>query len=200
VSALDDILGDLSRGVGALSTRATSALYAAAAAALQPAFHDWAASGGQSTEPLLEQAIEVGFELARSGTTETDLADILRRLELATPTRVAADSAPSTAAQDCLICADVALRVHVEPTFAQGPVIEYALEPVLMAATGRVSAVPQPDDGSEAPAAADALLEDSQVLAAVEFMWFALMRLRGKLEPDPATIDAIRTRATVLLP
>jgi hypothetical protein len=201
MSALDDILGDLSRGVGALSTRATSALYAAAAAALQPAFHDWAAVGSrQSTEPLLEQAIEVGFELARTGTTQADLADILRRLEMATPAREALDSAPSTAAQDCLICADVALRVHVEPAFAKGPVIEYALEPVLMAATGRVSAVQQPDDGSEAPAAADALLEDSRVLAAVEFMWFALMRLRGKNQPDPATIDAIRTHATVLLP
>ena len=204
MSSLEDILGDLSRGVGALSDRATSALFAAAAAALQPAFVEWASlddKGGKHNVriPLLEQAIEIGFELARSGATEADLVDILQRLEWITPGRVRS-AASSTAAQDCLICADVALRVHVEPDFARGPVIEYALEPILLSATERVATVPTPDDGSDPPARADALLEDSRVLAAVEFMWFAIMRLRSKPDPAAATIDEIRKRAKVLMP
>ena len=204
MSSLDDILGDLSRGVGALSTRATSTLFASCAAALRPAFREWAMLAGkdgphESSLPLLERAIAIGFELARSGTTQADLPAVLRRLEWITPGRVKS-AASSTGAQDCLICADVAIRVHVEPEFARGAVIEYALEPILLSATERVSAVPTPDDGSEAPAAADALLEDPRVLAAVEFMWLALMRLRSKPDPDPAMIDEIRLRAVVLMP
>jgi hypothetical protein len=203
VSSLDDILGDLSRGVGALSTRATSTLFAASAAALAPAFRDWATLGEQAHDqaasvPLLEQAIEIGFELSLTGASETDLPATLRRLEWITPSRTQAPG--STAAQDCLICADVAIRVHVEPAFACGPVVEYALEPVLLAATQRVSAAADPENGLGRPLAADALLEDARVMGAVGFMWFAIMRLRPKPEPDAHTIEEIRSRATVLLP
>jgi hypothetical protein len=206
MSALDDILGDLSRSVGALPTRATSTLFAASAAALRPAFKEWATARGgdgsrESSLPLLKRAIEIGFELARSGTTQADLPAVLRQLEWITPVRV--KSAPSSiTAQDCVICADVAIRVHVEPAFSQGPVIEYALEPILLSSTARVSAMPDLPDpaGGAVPATADALLEDSRVLAAVEFMWVAIMRLRSKPEPDPATIDEVRLRAVVLMP
>jgi hypothetical protein len=216
VSSLDDILGDLSRGVAALSTRATSALFASSASALLPAFQSWATRGSSSTEhkaslPILERAIEIGFELARTGTTQADIPALLQRLEWITPMTDAPagpttkespeDAGPvSTAAQDCLICADVAIRVHVDPTFSAGPVIEYALEPLLLAETRRVEAEPEQGDGDEHPAAADALLGDTRVMAAVGFMWFAIMRLRSKPEPDPATIDEIRTRAAVLMP
>jgi hypothetical protein len=216
VSSLDDILGDLSRGVAALSTRATSALFAASASALAPAFQSWATRSDNVEEhkasvPILERAIEIGFELARTGTTQADIPALLQRLEWITPmpddtagpTRKESDQeakAVSTAAQDCLICADVAIRVHVEPDFSAGPVIEYALEPLLLAETRRIEAEPDQGDGEEHPAAADALLGDTRVMAAVGFMWFAIMRLRSKPEPDPAAIDEIRTRAGVLMP
>lgn len=204
MSSLDDILGDLSRGIGALSTRATSTLFAASAAALIPAFRDWASLTANARDhatsiPMLERAIAVGFELSLTGTTQADLPAILQRLEWITPSRTQA-AAGSTAAQDCLICADVAIRTHVEPAFACGPVIEYALEPVLLSATHRVSAAADPGDGLGRPLAADALLEDARVMGAVGFMWFAIMRLRSKPEPDALTIEEIRSRATVLLP
>jgi hypothetical protein len=215
VSSLDDILGDLSRGVASLSTRATSALFASTASALLPAFQSWATRGANAKEhrasvPILEKAIDVGFELARTGTTQADIAALLQRLEWITPkpddtpprkSKSGEDPvAVATVAQDCLICADVAIRVHVEPDFSAAPVIEYALEPVLLAETRRVEAQPESGDGDEPPAAADALLGDTRVMAAVGFMWFAIMRLRSKPIPDPATIEEIRSRATVLMP
>jgi hypothetical protein len=204
VSSLDDILSDLSRGVDTLSTRAASALFAASAAALLPAYIEWAKADRAGNDraggiPILERSIEIGFELARSGTSEADLPSFLQRLEWITPGRGRSTTA-STVAQDCVVCADVAIRVHVEPQFARGAVIEYALEPILLAATARVAAEPVPDDGSGPPTAADALLEDAQVLAAVEFMWLAIMRLRSRVDQDPAAIDEIRLRAAVLLP
>lgn len=203
MSSLDEILGDLSRGVSALSARGASALFAASAAALLPAYRAWA-GGGDSDEMrarlgALQRAIDVGLELAQKGRSPADLPKILRSLESIAPDkRLTTPSA--TAAQDCIVCADLAIRIHVEQGFACGPIVEYALEPVLLAAMRRVA-----PPGAERPpeghlAIADALLADPAVMAAVEFLWFAIVRLHTHPEPSLSSIEEIVDRAQVLLP
>jgi hypothetical protein len=202
VSSLDDILGDLSRGVSALSARAASAVFAASADALLPAYRAWAGVDDSNERRArigaLQRAIDVGFDLARTGASQADLPKLLRSLESITPDkRLTTPSA--TAAQDCVVCADLAIRIHVEEGFACGPVIEYALEPVLLAAMQRVPP-PTEDSPEDRLAIADALLADPAVMAAVEFLWFAIMRLHTHPEPSLSTIEEMRTRAAVLLP
>jgi hypothetical protein len=199
VTALDDILGDLAHGVGALSKRATSALFAASASGLEPGFRRWAAVHGHQSGSLLDRALSAGFELACTGRTAVDVAGILAELESGTPARESRKSVASATAQDCWVCADVAIRVHVEPAFVPGPVVEYALEPILQAATERLMAN-APRAGADETDPADKLLEDAAVRAAVEFMWFAIMRLRGRPEPDERTVEELRLRAVALLP
>ena len=202
MSSLDEILGDLSRGVGGLSARAASTLFASSASALMPAFREWAAIGVEAREhnarvPIVERAIEIGFELATTGTTQADLPALLQRLEWITPRRQ--DASPgATTAQDCLVCADVAIRVHVDPSFSCGPVVEYLLEPVLTSAMHHVA--PASADDPDRQRAADAILQDQGVMGAVGFLWFAIMSLHSRPNPDRPVIDAIKSRAAVLLP
>lgn len=203
MSSLDEILGDLSRGVSALSARGASAIFVASATALLPAYRAWA--GVEDSNELrarlgaLERAIDVGLELAQLGRSQVDLPKILRNLESVAPDK-RLTSPDATAAQDCVVCADLAIRVHVEEGFACGPIIEYALEPVLLSAMGRVA----PPNGARPPESpieiADALLADPAVMAAVEFLWFAIVRLHTHPEPSLSSIEEIKARAQVLLP
>jgi len=203
VSSLDEILGDLSRGVNALSARAASAVFASSAGALLPAYRAWAGTDDSDERRArlgaLQRAIDVGFELAQTGQSQADLPKILRSLESITPhLRLTTPSA--TAAQDCVVCADLAIRLHVEDDFACGPVIEYALEPVLLSAMHRIGPAGARGPDGDAMDVADALLADPAVMGAVEFLWFAIMRLHTHAEPARSTIEEIRTRAAVLLP
>ncbi len=203
MSSLDDILGDLSRGVNALSARAASAVFASSAAALLPAYRAWAGAEDSNERRArlgaLQRAIDVGFELARTGHSQADLSRTLHLLESIAPDkRLATPSA--VAAQDCIVCADLAIRLHVEEGFDCGPVIEYALEPVLLSAMHRVATPDLRTTPGDGFAVADALLAEPAVMAAVGFLWFAIVSLSNHPSPSAATIDEIQTRAGVLLP
>ena len=66
---------------------------------------------------------------------------MLQTLENATPPGDSPDYYATGNAQDCWICADLCMRVLSEPGFDAGAVIEYALEPVVNAATEELKGV-----------------------------------------------------------
>lgn len=200
MTALDEGLAQLSAGIENLSTRATAALFAACACGLRPGFLEWAALRRTGTEALLEQALRSALAFARGGVTDIDTRDLLRLLEEATPPGDAPDLVSSTVAQDCWICADTAIRVIVEPGFRAGPVIEYALEPILHATTERLFGVSQVGSGNAEETQLAAVLRDDQVSEAFAFCRWAIDILLRTPEPNDEVTHALCSRAAALLP
>lgn len=200
MTALDDVFEDLAGEVGELSARAISVLFAASAEALSPEFHRWAEHWHRNGERLLELSIELAFEIGRTGRTATNLTEVLRSIESETPPGDSADSTSSTFAQDCWICADVALRVHAEPAFGAGPAIYYAIEPIIQAASERLFGVSSLGAGAEGAAQETILLADVRVARALEFVRSTARMLRDEPQPDTTMIEEIRGGAGVLLP
>jgi hypothetical protein len=195
----DQILADLAAGISALPPRNATLLFAAAAKALQPEYQAWAAHSRAPSGMLLERALTVAFELVLVGRADVDLVELLDDIEGATPGE-SPDWFPSTNAQDCLICADVAIRVNVDRSFAAGPVVEYALEPVLQAASERLFRVTSLGGGPDEQAQEAILLDDDRVVGAIASVRDAITLLRRIPEPDQATVDEICAGMLALCP
>src|SRR5207249_3188730 len=95
------------------------------------------------------------------GSGEADVSEaatLLAALERSTPPGDSPDAVSSTSAQDCWICADVCIRVLVDETYDAGPAIEYALEPVVSAATQDLYGVSQLGSSEDEDARVQAVL------------------------------------------
>jgi hypothetical protein len=106
----------------------------------------------------------------------------------------------ATAAQDCWICADVAIRVLVHDEYAAGPAIEYGLEPVLQRATEELFGVSQVGGGPTENEQTEAIISHPRVSGAVEFLEWATDFLNDRPSPKEDDLELVAQRATVLAP
>ena len=201
MTSLDLLVKQIADGVNALSSRARVALYAACAHALLPEARKWAALRGTSVAPL-EQALHGASAFAAHGIAPADdqLAALLRALEDGTPHGESPDAVPSTFAQDCWICADVAVRVLAEPSFDAGACIEYALEPVLQTACERLFGCSQVGGGPDEERQVRAILAHPIVAAATDFVRWAVALLAQRPSPSEDDLSALRSRVEALAP
>jgi hypothetical protein len=198
MTQLDTQLSELASRIDSLSRRSLAGLFWACAGALLPEFRAWAAHRGERTEPILTEALSAAYAFAVRVTTPPQA--LLAALEASTPEGDSPDEVPSTAAQDCWICADIGIRVPLDPSYDAGPAIEYALEPVLVAVTEELFGVSQLGTSDEEEAQVAALLRHPKVAAAVEFCRWATDFLQDQPEPNEADLALVSSRAVVLAP
>jgi hypothetical protein len=200
VTAFDDALDDLAERIDRLPRRAVAALFAACADALLPEYRRWAAHVGESAEPLADRVLTAARDFATTGTAAPDAGTILAAVEEATPPGDAPDDYSSTAAQDCWICVDLAIRVVTDPDYQAGTGIEYALEPIVQQATERVHGVTQVGGGPDEEAQVAAVLAEPDVTAALDFARWAADHLAANPTPSAADLAELARRAGVLAP
>jgi hypothetical protein len=195
MTPFDAELAGLVVKIESLHKRALVALFWACSGALLPEFRAWASYRGDQRERLLELAISAAREFAAHGTEPLEAADLLAALEASTPAGVS-----STSAQDCWICADVGIRVLVDQGYDAAPAIEYALEPVVSAATEELYGVSQLGTSDDEEEQVRALMEHHKVMAALEFCRWATGFLRARLSPTEDDLQKLSSRASVLAP
>jgi hypothetical protein len=121
-------------------------------------------------------------------------------METIEPTGDSQISLASTIAQDCWICADVAIRAIADPAYRAGPAIEYALEPVIHHATLRLFGVTQLGSDMNESVRVAAVLAESDVASALEFCDSATRALVGATTVNRELLSDLEKRASALLP
>ncbi|MBB5960653.1 hypothetical protein FHS29_007281 [Saccharothrix tamanrassetensis] len=200
MTVYDEALDDFAERVDRLPRRAVAALFAACAAALVPEYRRWAAHVGASAEPLADRVLAAARGYATTGTAPSGVDTLLAEVEEATPPGESPDDYPSTAAQDCWICVDLAIRVIADPDHEPGTGIEYALEPIVQKATERVHGVTEVGSGPDEDAQVAAVLAEPDVAAALDFVTWATGHLAGRPDPTDADLAELDRRAGVLAP
>lgn len=200
MTPLDAEISELASKIGSLPKRSLVGLFWACSDALLPEFQAWAAHRHERSEPLLREAMTTAYEFAARGTEPRGAADLLAVLEAATPAGDSPDEVSSTSAQDCWICADVGVRVLVDQDYEAGPAIEYALEPVISAASEELYGVSQVGASDEEEEQVGILLQHRKVAAALEFCWWATGFLRERPSPTEEDLALVSSRASALAP
>jgi len=200
MSAYDDLLGELGRQVDGLARRSASLIFLACGEALLPHLRAWANRRDEDPDPLLAAAAAGAESYALRGLVPVGGMRLLSRLEAATPPGDQPDATTAATAQDCWICFDVSVRIAVDRAYHPGTAVEYALEPVISAASLRHHGVTQVGSGPDEPAELAVVLGDDHVAAAVDFWRWALGRLADREAPTADDAVAVRERALVLQP
>jgi len=198
MTPIDAELTELASRIESLSKRSLVGFFWACSGALLPEFQAWAAHRGERTEPLLRFAMAAVHEFAAHGTEPPGAARLLAALEASTPAGDSSDDVSSTSAQDCWICADVGIRVLVDRGYDAGPAIEYALEPVISAASEDLYGVSQLGTSDEEEEQVRGLLQHRKVTAALEFCRWATDFLQDRPSPAEEDLTLISSRASVL--
>ena len=200
MTSYDRLLMALGERIDSLPKRSISALFLACAEALRPAFRDWAAHRGESTEPLLERAISSARSFAITGQPPADVHELLASVEEATPEGESWHGVPSTTAQDCWICAGIAIRVISDPEYRAGPGVEYALEPVMGRVTERLHGVSQLGSGPDESAQMEEVLRQPEIVEALGFFSWAVDFLGQAKALTDAEIAELTRRAAAIAP
>jgi hypothetical protein len=171
-----------------LSRRAQVAVLLCASKVLMPEYLDWIVrSGTDDQSDLLREALEVVTRFA-VGTAVPHREGLMDSVEEATPGD-SSDVSGFTAAQDCWICADSALRVSVG-AFAVEDAAWYLLEPIFQSTSERLFGVS--DVGSQTQAAAEVeALEDPALASAIHGIEEAIALLMGRPSPDVGDLARI---------
>jgi hypothetical protein len=195
-AAVEDLAGRIRR----LPTRPVVGLFWACSTVLLPEAEAWAEHWGQQQEPALQQGLAAAYQLASTGARPRDAARLLQALaDSMPPGESCADGYPTGRAQDCWICADVCMRVLVDPGFDAAPVIWYPLEPVIGMTTEELYGVSQL--GSTAPEAQlRAVVDHPRVAGAVGFCRWASDFLRQRPSPTADDLTAVARNAVALAP
>ena len=135
MSAYDDLLGELGGQVDGLARRSASLIFLACGEALLPHLRAWANRRDEDPDPLLAAAAAGAESYALRGLVPVGGMRLLSRLEAATPPGDQPDATTAATAQDCWICFDVSVRIAVDRAYHPGTAVEYALEPVISAAS-----------------------------------------------------------------
>jgi hypothetical protein len=200
VTLLDDELDDLASKIRLLSMRSVVGLFWACSGALVPEFQAWAEHREEHTEPLLRTALAAAYEFAAHGTEVASKRSLLSALEGATPSGVSPDEVSSASAQDCWICADVSIRVLVDQGYDAGPAIEYALQPVISAASETLYGVSQLGASDQEQEQVRMLLQHPKVVGALKFCRWATEFLKGRPSPIEHDLALLSSRASALQP
>jgi hypothetical protein len=201
LTALDALIDELAGGIAGLTPRSVVALFSSCALALLPEFRRWAAHTGASEE-LLQRALAVADRFAVAGTApaRAGLAELLEDFAASTPPGESPDAVVSTFAQDCWICADACVRVLVEDSYTAGVAIEYALEPVVSTASQRLFGVSQVGSGDQEERQIRTILADPAVVAAAEYLRWAIATLAERPAPTAEELALVRARFHALAP
>jgi hypothetical protein len=200
VTPLDVELAELASKIDSLPKRSLVGLFWACSGALVPEFRAWAAHRGEHTEPLLAAAMAAAHGFAAHGSEPPRAASMLAALEASAPAGDSPDGVSSTSAQDCWICADVGIRVLVDQGYDAGPAIEYALEPVVSAASEELYGVSQLGTSGEEEEQVRVLLQHRKVAAALEFCRWATDFLQDRPSPTEKDLALVSSRASALAP
>jgi hypothetical protein len=198
MTSLDAEFAELASRIDSLSKRSLVGLFWACSSALVPAFRAWAAHRGAHTELLLRSALASAHSFATQGIDPQSPAHLLASIEASTPAGNSPDEVSATSAQDCWICADVAIRVLVDEAYRAGPAIEYALEPVLSAASEELFGVSQLGTSDEEEEQVRLLLRHREVAAALEFVRWATAFLQDRPLPAEEDLAIVGSRAAAL--
>jgi hypothetical protein len=203
LTALDAFVDEMAIRIGRLSKRSQIALFWACSSGLLPEYIRWATYVDARTEPILNASLVAAYQFAALGQEPSGKQELLSLLEASAPPGDSAgktDEANETAAQDCWICADVCIRVLVEEDYDAGPVIEYALEPILQHATEYLFGVSQVGSGPHEVEQVQAILAQHEVSRATDFIQWALDLLNDPSPLSESGLQLIRERAAVLQP
>lgn len=197
MSAFDDVTARFSEQVAILQLRPQVALFAVAAEVLTPRYLDWVTAADSmvlSEIRLLDRAVAEAKKFAASESS-TVSRGLLQALEAAVPAD-RSDADWFTAAQDCWICADTALRVSLGE-FAAEDSTWYLLEPVFQCTSERLFGYT--DVGSELEALESVALEDAALRRAVAGLDTAIDVLRGS-PVDRSVLARVRKELDALTP
>lgn len=200
LTTLATILEELAGRIRRLSKRSLVGLFWSCATALQPEYLDWAERQDARTEPILREALTVARQFATLGREPVGRAELLHALEVSAPAGESADAMSATVAQDCWICADIAIRVLIHDNYDAGPAIEYALEPTLQRASEELFGVSQGGSGPDENEQVEALLAHPHVSEAVAFLQWATDYLEDRPSPSGDELDLVAERSTALAP
>lgn len=197
---LDSVLAELTGRIRPMAKRSVVSLFWSCASALLPEFEAWAAHRNVTTASILNEALEAGYRYAVLEVEPVEARSLLQALERSTPAGDSPDHVSSTAAQDCWICADVAIRVLVDANYDAAPAIEYALEPVLVYATQELFGVSQVGSGEREAAQIREILGHPAVGLGIEFCRWATEFLSHRPSPTVEDLALLRSRAVALVP
>jgi hypothetical protein len=200
MTAFDLHLAELASEINSLSKRSLVALYWACSSALRPEFLRWAAHRGDSTEPLLSEALTAAYRFAAFGAEPVHAERLLRALEASTPPGDSPDQFSSTDAQDCWICADVCIRALADPQYNVGPAIWYALEPIMQKATEDLFGVSQVAGGDTEADEMGQVVAHPAVASALDFLRWAITFLGNCPSPTERDLEVVHSRSMALAP
>jgi hypothetical protein len=200
MTAYDGVLDDLADRIRKLSARALAGLFWACSAALLPEAEAWAGHRGEPVDPALRRGLAAAYRFAASGARPAGAGQLLRALENTTPPGDFPNYYAPGNAQDCGICAGVCMRVLAEPGFDAGPVIEYAPEPVVNAATEELTGVSQVGSGDEEEAQVRAIMSHPRVARAAGFCRWAADFLGERPSPGADDLCLLGQNAAALTP
>jgi hypothetical protein len=193
VSPFELVIDGLASRIGALNLLAQVALLACAAEVLMPRYLDWCTTSEIALQDeLLRRAIENAKAFATGG-SGTPSKSLLKTLEAATPSEPS-DRPWFTAAQDCWICADSAIRVAVKEMDAPDAswyLLESMFQEVSESLFGMSDVGSQDQEDGEAAALAHPRLADAIA---------ALARTIDVLEKDPVDPEMLERILILLTP
>lgn len=191
-------LRELAVGLKGLSKRGQVTLFVSCSTALLPAYREWASHFGRNNEELLIRALRTA-EAYAIGTLTKPVSGLLGEVEAATPEGESPDAFSPTFAQDCWICADVALRIYADPEYDAGRALEYALEPVVTRASQELFGVSQIGSGELEDAQTRQMMEHPAVTAGLGFLRWAIKYLSLHENPEHDDLALVQSRAGVLM-
>lgn len=174
MSPFEEMTDHIAHRIRLLALPAQVALYAAAGRALTPSYLDWSQAVGQEpANTVLDLAIRSAQRFAMESAREIEPV-VLDAIEAATPSEPT-DSHLFTAAQDCWICVDTAVRASLGE-FDPADSAWYLLEPMFQATSERLFGLA--DVGSEGQREAElTALRDVGLAAAVTAIETAISTL-----------------------
>jgi hypothetical protein len=199
VTRYDDLLAELADVIDALPRPSVVAFFWACSSALLTEFTDWATRTSAGTEPILSKALDAARSFALGAHTQA-ANQLLQDLERSTPPGESPDEFSTTFAQDCWICADVCIRIMVDPSYKAGPAVEHALEPVVTVVTEELFGVSQLGTQQPTRDSTDAIIAHPRVSTAIAFVQWAFEFLRARPAPRGDDLAQLHSRAAVLAP
>ena len=200
MTVFDEALDDLAQRIDRLPRSSIAALFLACADGLLPEFRRWAAHTGQNNETLAQHALAVTRTFALTGNPQPDAENLLASLAQATPEGESPDEFSATAAQDYWICVDIGVRIQVDPDYQAGSGIQYALEPLVQAVAERLYGVSDVGSGPDEDAQIEAIVNQPETRAALDFCDWAVGFLAGRPTLTEADLAELTARAAVLTP
>jgi hypothetical protein len=193
MTSYDVLLDRVGARINQLPRRSIAALFLACSIGLLPALDAWTRRRASGRSEVFDRAARAARDHAVAAVPIVDGFSLLDAVG-------AAAKETTTAAQDCWICLDAAIRAVVDEQFKAGPCIEYALEPKSQAVSERLFGVVQVGSGPGEAEAYDTLLADPEFRAAVDFVEWAVARLEVVEAPSSNDIEVLVDRADAIAP